>query len=65
MIVVNLSGANISLAFEGTAAVINKGVTLLPNGGTWSMDEHTYSKGEVQAIAGAVDSALSIQEFIS
>ena len=62
---INLSANNISLGFEGTAAILNKGITLTPNGGTWFMDDYTYTKGEITAIAAGATSILTIQEYIN
>jgi hypothetical protein len=57
----NISSSNISLAF-GTAAALNQGITLLP-GSSFSMDEYSHYTGAINAIAAAVSSALSYQEY--
>lgn len=62
LVLVNTSVNTISLAI-GAAAVLNSGITLLPSGGTWVMDEYTFTTGEVRAIASAASSNLSIQEL--
>lgn len=61
LILVNTSSNNISLAF-GTAAVLNSGITLTPNG-SFNMDSFSYTTQEVRAIASAASSNLAIQEF--
>lgn len=47
-----------------TVAVLGSGIVLYPNGGTWTMDEYTFTTGSIAAVAsaGAVAS-LAIQEF--
>lgn len=61
LVLTNLSGSNISFGI-GSAAVLNQGITLNPNG-TWVMDQYTFSTAEIFAIASAASSTLSIQEF--
>lgn len=58
---VNTSSAIVSYGI-GAAAVLNSGITLYP-GGTWCMDEYTFSTAAINAIAGAAASATSGQEF--
>lgn len=62
LVLVNTSAATISLAF-GVAAVLNSGITLFPNGGTYVMDEYTFTTAQVRAIASAAASNLAVQEF--
>ena len=59
---VNLSTNRISFGL-GQAAVLNKGITLMPNGGTWSMDQFTFTTVQIFAIAAGAGSELSVQEF--
>jgi hypothetical protein len=59
---VNLSVNTISFGLDGSAAVLNSGITLTPFG-TWVMDDYTFTIGEITAIASAAASTLSIQEF--
>lgn len=63
LILVNTSGATISLGF-GSAAVLNSGVTLQP-GGVYGMDEYSFDLGAVYAIASAASSHLAVQEYLS
>jgi len=64
LVLVNTSGSTISIAF-GTAAVLNSGITLNPSGGTFVMDEYTFTTAAVNAIASAASSNLAIQEFLT
>jgi hypothetical protein len=61
LVLVNSSNARISLGF-GSAAVLDSGITLYP-GGVYEMDEFTFDLGQVNAIASAAASNLSIQEY--
>lgn len=60
-VIINTTNKTISLAV-GTAAILNSGITLLP-GGTWVMDEFTFTTGELFAISSNTGGNLSIQEF--
>lgn len=62
LVLTNTSSNNISIAY-GAAAVLNSGITLLPNGGTFVMDATTFSTAEIRAIAGGAASNLAVQEF--
>jgi hypothetical protein len=62
LVLINTSNAIISLGL-GAAAVLNSGITLNPNGGTFVMDEFTFTTAQVFAIAAAASSNLAIQEF--
>ena len=46
----------------GTTAVINTGITLLPNG-SWSIGEYDFSRSLINAIGSASGPILAIQEF--
>ena len=59
---VNTSLAWISLAFNAPA-VLYSGISLAPNGGSFTMGEYDFSTLEVRAIASAAASNLAIQEF--
>lgn len=61
LVLTNTSNATISLGL-GVSAVLNSGITLYP-GGVWSMDQFTFTKAAINAIAGLAASNLSIQEF--
>lgn len=63
LIVTNLSSGTIYLAFDGNTALLNAGVALTANGGVWSMDDFTYTKGAVNAIGGATGMSVAVQEF--
>jgi hypothetical protein len=61
LILTNTGSANISLGF-GVAAVLNSGITLYP-GGTFSMDEYSFTTVAINAIASAASTNLGIQEW--
>lgn len=61
LVFVNTSANNISFGI-GTAAVLNRGITLTPNG-VWDADEYTYVTSAINAIAAGASSNLTIQEF--
>ena len=61
---INISGNFISISFGGTAAILYKGITLTPNGGSWAMDDYAFTNEQINAIASAVNSTLCIQEYI-
>ena len=61
LILTNTSSNNISLGF-GTAAVLNSGITLTPNG-TFNMDAYSFTTQAVNAIASGAGSNLALQEF--
>lgn len=61
LVLTNLSNKTISFGI-GTAAVLNAGITLIPNA-IWEMDEYTYTTAAINAIASGASATLSIQEF--
>lgn len=61
LVLTNTSNARISLGF-GVAAILNSGVTVYP-GGTFQMDEYSFTVGTITAIASAAASNLGIQEY--
>jgi hypothetical protein len=61
LILTNTSNNNISLGF-GSAAVLNSGITLYPNG-VFSMDEYMFTTSAINAIASVASSNLGIQEW--
>lgn len=63
LVLTNTSSNTISLGF-GNAAVLNSGITLVPNG-VFSMDEYSFDVGAVNAIASGATSNLAIQEFLT
>ena len=62
LVVINLGTANVSFGCNGATAVLNSGITLLPNG-TWVMDQFTFCNTVINVIAGG-SCALSIQEYV-
>ena len=63
LVIVNLSTSTMYFAFGANAAVVANGIALVPNGGTWTMDEYTFSKEAIQAIAHSANNIASIQEL--
>lgn len=63
LVIVNTSTAVVSLSFGANPAILNSGITLNANGGTWVMDEYTFTTQAVNAISNAATRNLSIQEF--
>lgn len=64
IILTNLASGTIYLAFGTNSAILNGGVVLLPAGGSWSMDDYTYTKEAIQGIAHSNNSQLAVQEFL-
>lgn len=60
--VINTSNNTISLNVVGGTAVLNSGITLYP-GGSWDMDEFSFTLSAIFAIASAAASNLAIQEY--
>ena len=60
LVVINLGASNVSFGC-GTTAVLNSGITLIPNG-TWVMDQQTFSQADINVISGG-SCNLSIQEY--
>jgi len=62
LVLCNNSDNVISIAF-GVPAVLNSGITLQPQGGSWTMTRDTFTTAQVRAIAGGAASPLGIQEW--
>ena len=62
LVLTNTSANAISLGF-GATAVLNSGITLNAGGGIFEMDEYTFDRGAVNAIAAGASSNLAIQEY--
>jgi hypothetical protein len=60
----NRSSEVISIAFQPSVPVLNKGITLEP-GSAWKMDVDSFTTAQINAIANDSDSELAIQEFES
>jgi len=60
LVVVNIGTTNVFFG-DGTAAALNSGIVLTPNG-TWVMDSYTFTTNALYAIC-ASSSILSIQEY--
>ena len=60
--IINLTSTRVYLSFEGNTAVVNSGI-MLANGGSFSMDNFSFTLGAVRAIVASGTSILSIQEF--
>lgn len=46
-----------------TAAVLDKGIFLIKNGGTWVMDEFTFTTESVEGIVASNTTNITVQEF--
>ena len=64
LVIVNVSISTVYLGFQGQTAVLNSGVVLTPNGGTWTMDDYTFNNEAMTGISHATGSIVSIQEFV-
>ena len=64
LVLVNISNSTVYLGLQGAVAVLNSGIVLTPNGGSFSMDEYSYNTDAVTAIAHVAGSTLTIQELI-
>jgi N-acetylmuramic acid 6-phosphate (MurNAc-6-P) etherase len=62
LILINTSANYISLGF-GAAAVLYSGVTLNPAGGSFELDQYSFTTGAINAIASGAASNLGVQEF--
>jgi hypothetical protein len=60
---INTSVNWISLSEHGGAAVLYSGITLAPNGGSYTMNDFDFTTNEIRAIASGVASNLAIQEY--
>ena len=63
LIITNLSSGTVYLAFDGQTALLNAGIALNANGGVFSMDDYTFSRGTVNAIGNATGMSVAVQEF--
>lgn len=63
LVITNLSTGTVYLTFGSHVAIVGMGIPLLASGGSWSMDEYSFTPEAVQAISHANGSALAIQEF--
>lgn len=61
LIITNLSSNSVSIGL-GTAAILNRGITLTQNG-SWNMGSFDFVTDQINAIASASGSIISIQEF--
>lgn len=61
LVIVNVSANTMSFGI-GATAVLSSGITLYP-GGSWEMDEYTFSTSVINGIASSASSVASVQEF--
>jgi hypothetical protein len=62
LVVTNIADQTIYLGI-GNTATLKAGIVLTPAGGAWSMDEYTYSKQAITAIADTSTLVIAFQEF--
>ena len=66
LIITNISSGTIYIGIgTGNAAVVGSGITLVANGGSWTMDEYTYTVEQINSIAHQAASSVAIQEFVN
>jgi hypothetical protein len=63
LIITNYSNNWVFLSFSANAAVVDGGVPIAPNGGSYSMTKDDFTTGEVRAIATAASSKVAVQEY--
>lgn len=63
LIITNYSNNWVFLAFSGGTAVLEGGVPLAPNGGSYNMTKDDFTTGQVNAIATAASSKVAVQEY--
>jgi len=64
LILTNISTGTMYLGLAGNAAVLNSGIVLGANGGSWTMDEFNFNNEIIKGIAHAANSILAIQQFV-
>jgi len=62
LVFTNISDQTIYLGV-GHTATLKAGIVLTPAGGVWSMDEFSYNKQAITAIAHSSTLVVAIQEF--
>jgi hypothetical protein len=62
VVIVNDSANIVYLSF-GATALINKGIRLNANGGSFTMQSMTFTTAEIRAIASGAGSNICVQEF--
>jgi hypothetical protein len=60
--IINISVNPVFLSFGNNPAIVNGGIAILPEGGTFLMDNNTVSILEINAISTG-DAMVAIQEF--
>ena len=65
LVLTNLSDSTMYIGLNGRYAVLNSGLIIAPFGGVWVMDEFTFNKERINAIANTTNSILAVQEFTS
>ena len=63
LVIVNTSAGTIYLGINN-AAVVGRGISLNANGGTWVMDDYTFSNEAINAIAHTANTQVAVQEFV-
>lgn len=62
LVIVNTGVKDIFIGI-GASAVLNQGIYLVANGGTWVMDDYTFTTQAINGITTSSTSNISIQEF--
>lgn len=61
--IMNISSSTVYIGIAN-APTLYAGITLMPNGGVWNMDEYMFTNQAISGIAHSVGSIVSVQEFI-
>lgn len=64
LVLTNLSDGTMYISFGTNGATLNTGIPILPGGGTFNMEDYTYTKEAVNAIAHSSNALMAIQEFV-
>lgn len=63
--IVNISGGTVYLGFGTNAAILRGGIAITADGGSWSMDEYTFTKEAINAIGHSATLLVGVQEFLT
>lgn len=62
LVLTNISSSTVYIGINNTST-LNAGIVLLPNGGSFSMDDYVYSTEGISAVANSAGNVVAIQEF--
>lgn len=64
LMITNISDGTVYLGI-GNTATLKAGIVLNAGGGAWSMDDYSYSKEAITAIAHSGTLVIAFQEFVN